>query len=53
MERKRLMVLNQLLSQMRISATKLEEAYKNKDAEHLASIKKELAELQKKVTEIL
>ena len=53
MERKNLPVLTRLLVQMKQSAVKLEEAYKNKDVEHLAMVKKEILELQKKVDKLL
>lgn len=53
MEKERILLLAQLLTSMKEAATRLEEALKNKDAEHLALIKREILAYQEKVDHML
>ena len=53
MEGKRVDLLAQLLARMNERVTVLEEAYKNKDPEHLAEIKKDILRLQRRIGELL
>ena len=53
MEREDAILLNQMLWSMRKLTDKLGEAYQKQDLEALSKIKKELLDLQKKVSQIL
>ncbi len=53
MEKERILLLAQLLAGMKEAATRLHEAVKNKDAEHVASIKQEILAMQERVDQML
>lgn len=53
MEKERILLLAQLLASMKEASGRLEEAVKNKDAEHVALIKREILELQEKADHML
>ena len=53
MEKERILLLAQLLASMKEATTRLEEAFKNKDAEHLALIKREILKYQEKLDQML
>ena len=53
MEKEEITVLAQLLTAMKDSVEKIEEAQKNKDVEQLAMAKRELLAFQKRLDELL
>lgn len=53
MEKEKILLLAQLLTGMKEASGRLEEAVKNKDAEHVALIKREILALQEKMDQML